>query len=71
MKIDCYISEICSSYHELRENIDKAVSELGVNAEVNYHTVHYEEALSKDIKGSPSIWINGKDAFEGGRPGIN
>jgi hypothetical protein len=71
MKIDVYIAEMCGSYHQLRENLDRAIAELSIPAEVTYHTVYYDEAVSRNIKGSPSIWINGKDAFEGGSaPGI-
>ena len=71
MKIDVYMAEICGSYHELRENLDRALAESAVKADVAYHTVYYDEAVSRDIKGSPSVWINGKDAFEGGSaPGI-
>jgi predicted thioredoxin/glutaredoxin len=71
MKIDIYMAEICGSYHQLRENLNSAIAELKAQAEVVYHTVSYEEALDKGIKGSPSIWINGKDAFESSNsPGI-
>ncbi len=71
MKIDIYLSEMCGSYHELRENIDLALTELDIKPDVTFHTIYYDEAVSRDIKGSPSIWINGKDAFEGGSsPGI-
>ena len=71
MKIDIYMAEMCGSYHELRENIDRAVAELKVSADVVYHTIYYDDAISKGIKGSPSIWINGKDAFPSSNvPGI-
>jgi hypothetical protein len=71
LKIDIYMSEGCGSYHQLRENLDRAIAELQAPAETVYHTVSYDEAISKGIKGSPSIWINGKDAFEGSSsPGI-
>ncbi len=71
LKIDVYMSEICGSYHQLRENIDCALKELNDRADVTYHTVYYDEAISLGVKGSPSLWINGKDAFEGGSsPGI-
>jgi hypothetical protein len=66
MKIDVFMSEICGSYHQLRENLDLAVAELSIKADVTYHTIYYEEAVSRNIKGSPSIWINGKDTFEVG-----
>ncbi len=71
LKIDIFTSETCGSYYQLRENIEKALAELRIEAEVNYRTVYYDDAVSLGIKGSPSVWINGKDAFEGGNsPGI-
>lgn len=71
MKIDCYISEGCGSYHQLRENIDKALKELGIEADVAYPVVYYEEAMKLGLKGSPHIRINGRDFDEGGSPGIS
>jgi hypothetical protein len=66
MKIDIYLSEMCGSYHELQENLDRALAELDIKPVVTFHTIYYDDAVSLDIKGSPSIWINGRDAFEGG-----
>ena len=72
MKIDIYLAEMCGSYHELRANLDLALAALGIKPDITYHTIYYDEAVSRNIMGSPSIWINGKDAFEGGSsPGIN
>ena len=71
LTIDVYFSEMCGSYYELRENLDRALAELGTRAEVTYHTVYYDDAVSRNIKGSPSVWINGRDAFESpASPGI-
>ena len=71
MKIDVFTSEICGSYYQLRENIEKALAELHVETEVNSRTVYYDDAVGLGIKGSPSVWINGKDAFAGGNaPGL-
>ncbi len=71
VKIDVYFSEACGSYYELRGNIESAVAQTDALVEINYHTIYYDDAVSMSIKGSPSIWINGKDAFEGGNtPGI-
>lgn len=71
LKIDIFTSEQCGSYYELRENIEKALAELHVETKVNYRTVYYDDAVSLGIKGSPTVWINGKDAFEGGNaPGV-
>lgn len=70
-RIDCYISELCGSYYQLRESIDRALSELDIAADVRYHTIYYDDAVARGILGSPSVWINGKDAFPGGNsPGI-
>ena len=66
MKIDCYLSEHCGSYHELRGNIDRALAESGLSADVEYHTVYYDDAVRLGIKGSPSIWVDGRDLFESG-----
>lgn len=63
MKIDCYLSEHCGSYHELRENIDRALQELALSSEVSYHTVSYDDAVRMGITGSPSVWVDGKDLF--------
>lgn len=71
IKIDVYLSETCGSYYELRGNIESAVAQAAAPVEINYHTIYYDDAVSMSIQGSPSIWINGKDAFEGGNsPGI-
>lgn len=70
MKIECFLSESCGSYHQLRQNIEHALAELNTEAEVSYPLVHYEEALGMGLKGSPAIRINGNDFDEGGSPGI-
>ena len=71
MKIVCFLSEMCGSYYQLRENIDRALAELNVTAEVTYPVVQYDEAVEKGIRGSPTIRINGRDLAEGGgSPGI-
>ncbi len=71
LKIEIFQSEICGSYYELSENLGRALADLSVDAEIIYQTITYDDAVSRAIKGSPSIWINGKDAFEGGdSPGI-
>jgi hypothetical protein len=64
MKIDCCLSEHCGSYHQLRENIDRALAESGVRAYVEYHTLQYDEAVKRGVKGSPSIRVNGRDLFD-------
>ncbi len=71
LTIDVYHSEHCGSYYTLRENIDRALAELGISVAVAYHIITYDDAVSRNIHGSPSIWINGRDAFTvEGDPGI-
>lgn len=71
MQIDCYLSEHCGSYHQLRENISGALAELKLAADVAYHTIYYDEAVALGISGSPTIRLNGRDLFESaGSPGI-
>jgi hypothetical protein len=70
MQIDCFLSEHCGSYHELNEHIGQALAELGLSADVRFHTVTYDEAVARDVRGSPTIRIDGKDIAEDGAPGI-
>ena len=71
MNIDIYMAEICGSYYDVREVVDQSLRDLGLAADVVYHTIYYDDAVSKGITGSPSVWINGKDAFPvSGSPGI-
>jgi len=71
MKIDCYLSEHCGSYYQLRDNIQAALQDLGLDVAVAFHTITYDEAVNLKITGSPTIQVDGKDLFEGGgSPGI-
>ena len=70
MTIDCYLSEHCGSYHQMNENIGRALRELGISAEVRYHTVSYDEAVARGVRGSPTIRINGCDIVGDGTLGI-
>ena len=71
MKIDCYLSEHCGSFHELRRNIGQALQDLGIDAGVVFHTVAYDEAVALGITGSPTIRVDGAELFAGGgSPGV-
>jgi hypothetical protein len=71
MKIDCYLSEHCGSYHELRQNIESALQDLKIEAGVVFHTVAYDEAVLLGISGSPTIRLDGVDLFPGdASPGV-
>jgi len=72
MKIECFLAEICGSCCRLRENIERALAELAVTAEVVSTTITYDEAVEKGVPGSPTVRINGRDVHEtgGGSPGV-
>jgi hypothetical protein len=61
MKIDCYLSPRCSSEEDLRKNITFALLSEKVQAEVNFHRIDDDNAMSLGLKGSPSVFIDGKE----------
>ncbi|UCF87205.1 MAG: hypothetical protein JSV71_00410 [Nitrospiraceae bacterium] len=71
MKIDCYISEDCSSEEALRNNVMEALRLEGINATINFHKISAGEAQKMGLLGSPSVRINGKDILPGNIPGFS
>jgi len=69
MKIECFFSEGCGSKEKLKENIGKALSEEGVDAQVSFRELSQEEADGLGIGGSPTVWVNGQDLEPGTPPG--
>jgi hypothetical protein len=65
MKIECYLSKKCGAEKSLRTNIEKALSREGVDAEINFHRLSDLEANLKGLKGSPAIFINGREVQPG------
>jgi hypothetical protein len=63
MKIDCYLSLGCSSEVALIHNLNQALAEEGIETNVICHRINEEEAERLDLKGSPTILINGVDPF--------
>jgi hypothetical protein len=61
MKIACYLSQGCQSEEALRRNIAAAVEREGIKAKVNVYRINADEALSRGLSGSPSIFINRKE----------
>jgi hypothetical protein len=55
MKIECYISQSCTSLEHLKVNIDLALKEGGFAAEVHYFRITDEEAMKLQLAGSPTI----------------
>ena len=65
MKIECFFSEGCGSKEEVKENIQKAIHEEGIETEIYFREISQEEAGRLGISGSPTVWINGKDVEPG------
>ncbi|MEJ2696378.1 MAG: hypothetical protein P8013_06990 [Candidatus Sulfobium sp.] len=61
MKIDCYLSQKCGAEAALRENIRKALTREDMEAEVSFHRLSDVEASLKGLKGSPAIFVNGRE----------
>ena len=61
MKIDCYLSLRYGSEEDLRKNITFALLSEKVQAEVNFHRINDDNAMSLGLKGSPSVFIDGME----------
>ncbi|MGC1455943.1 MAG: hypothetical protein WA946_12230 [Nitrospirota bacterium] len=61
MKIDCYLSPRYRSEEDLRKNITFALLSEKVQAEVNFHRINDDNAMSLGLKGSPSVFIDGME----------
>jgi hypothetical protein len=61
MKIDCYLSPRYRSEEDLRKNITFALFSENVQAEVNFHRLNDDNAMSLGLKGSPSVFIDGME----------
>jgi protein-disulfide isomerase len=71
MKIDCYISDGCTSESSLKLNVDTALKQENIEADVHYHRIDEPEAKKMGILGSPTVFINGVDILPGEIPGIS
>ena len=61
LKIDCYLSQGCQSEEALKTNIAAAIQQEKIKAKVNVYRINDDEALSRGLSGSPSMFINGKE----------
>jgi hypothetical protein len=71
LKIDCYLSQGCTSEGTLKTNIALALEKEGLQAEVNFYRINDAEALSRGLSGSPSVFINGKELQPTGTIGFS
>jgi hypothetical protein len=68
MKIECFFSEGCGSKEKLKANVEKALFEEDMKAEVIFRVISPEEAERLRIGGSPTVWIDGNDLESGAPP---
>ena len=61
MKIDCYISQGCGSEDALKENIARALEAEKIHVEIGIHRISDEKAAELKLKGSPSVFIAGRE----------
>jgi len=61
VKIDCYVSQGCTSEEALKENIARALEAEKAHAEVVIHRIDNARASAMNLSGSPSIFINGEE----------
>lgn len=69
MKVECFFSQGCGSKERLKDNLERAIAEEEIEAEVSYREVSVQEAERLGIGGSPTVWVNGRDLLPGAAPG--
>jgi len=71
MKIELYIAKGCASREPLIDNLNKALAEESVTAEVQVKPLDALTAVQLKLGGSPSVLINGKDIEPTGHIGFS
>jgi protein-disulfide isomerase len=71
LTIDCYLSQGCQSEEALKMSIATALKRDRIKADVNFHRLNDDEALSLGLSGSPSVFINGKELQPSGTVGFS
>jgi hypothetical protein len=71
LTIDCYLSQGCQSEEALKISIATALERDGIKADVNFHRLNDDEASSRGLSGSPSVFINGKELQPTGTVGFS
>jgi hypothetical protein len=65
MEIKCYIAESCSSREALLDNLEQALARAGKERD-GYRLLDEEEAAELNLKGSPTVLVNGRDIAAAG-----
>jgi len=53
-----FFSQGCGSKERLKDNLERAIAEEEIEAEVSYREVSVQEAERLGIGGSPTVWVN-------------
>jgi len=61
VKITCYLSPACGSEGGLRANIDRALKDEDISADVSVQRIDDQKAADLGLSGSPSILFDGKE----------
>lgn len=61
IRIDCYLSPECASEPALKHNLAFALEAEKLEAQVAFHRLDDETAMTLGVTGSPSIYINGQE----------
>jgi len=71
MKIELYYFEGCPTYQQTRINLEKALNQLGIEADIAMILVESpEHAEQLRFQGSPSICIDGNDMDRKDEPAL-
>lgn len=71
MKIELYIARGCASREPLIHNLNKALAEESVTADVEIKPLDALTAVQLKLGGSPSVLINGADIEPTGSVGFS
>lgn len=71
MNVVCYLFQGCGAEQVLRENIAQALAAEKVQAEVAYYVIDDKKAISLELSGFPSIFIDGKEIQPQGSVGFS
>ncbi len=70
LKIELLYSPRCKSYLQMKTYLERALTQLGLSAELSLREINSkEEAQKQGLLGSPTVKVNGED-LEPGAKGI-
>jgi hypothetical protein len=70
LTIVCFYYPECGSDEVLPARLERALEAEHVSASVSHHVISPEEGRRRGIGGSPTLLVNGRDAFEPPEQGV-